>query len=108
MPVGVTGDVDNPDDGLTYVYVAAQNSSDDTPVMVDRTYGGDDDSPASHFATAGTDDDGHGVLYAMDDNDTYIEGGDTADPCETIRPAAEDNVRVISTTKTLTSPASST
>ena len=32
----------------------------------------------------------HGVLYGMDDNDTYIENGAVADPdCELLRPEVD-------------------
>ena len=97
---GVTGDVDNPavEDGLTYVYVAAQHDDDvDDAVTVDRTFGADKDNdiPASHFATAGADGGAHGVLYAMDNNDTYIVNGETAADCVTIRPGAGDTVKVV-------------
>ncbi len=90
-PTGMTDD--------TYVYVAAENSTDDIEVTVDQTFGGDDDTPVSHFATAGATDannnEVHGVLYATDDNDTYILNGDTAADCVTIRPEMTDTVRVV-------------
>ena len=72
----------------TFVYVAAKNSddTDDAIVTVDQVFGDDDDTPATHFATAGNG--AHGVLYAMDTNDIYIENGETAAACETIRPSA--------------------
>ena len=98
---GVTGDATENPDGLTYVYVAAQHDDDvgEAAVIVDQTFGEDKKKkiPASHFATAG-EASVHGVLYAMDNNDTYIVNGETAADCVTIRPKAGnpgDMVRIV-------------
>ena len=84
---------------VTYVYVAALNNLDNVTVTVDQTFGDDDDTPATHFATLGAPDAGgdeaHGVLYAVDDNDTYIVNGETAADCVTIRPEVDDMVRIV-------------
>ncbi len=86
-------------DGETFVYVEAKESDgDNKQVEVAQLFGADDDKdiPASHFATAGVDGTaGHGVLYAMDDNDTYIKDGAVPPPCEIFRPAADQQVRVV-------------
>ena len=80
---------------MTDVYVEAKASDgDDKQVEVAMIFGKTDDSPTTHFATAG-DGNNHGVLYAVDDNDTYIENGETPAPCVTLRPDVTDMVRVI-------------
>nr|MCQ3805518.1 S-layer homology domain-containing protein [Acidimicrobiia bacterium] len=94
-----TTDPDTNEEGIsgTYVYVEAKASDgDNKQVDVHQTYGGDAEKkiPATHFATAGGDD-GHGVLYAMDDNDTYIKDGETPAPCVTLRPEVDQQVRVV-------------
>ena len=82
-------------ENVTYVYTEAdEKDGDDTQLDVANVFGGTDDSPATHFANAGTGDD-HGVLYGMDDNDTYIQNGAVADPCEVLRPDVGDEVRVV-------------
>ena len=91
------GDTPDPATFGTYVYVEANASDgDNTQVTVHQTYGGDADKkiPATHFATAGSTE-GHGVLYAMDDNDTYIKQGEKAPPCQVFRPEAGQQVRVV-------------
>ncbi len=78
----------------TYVYVVAKASDgDNKQVVVHQTYGGSDDTPATHFATLGAA--AHGVLYAMDDNDTYIKDGEAPAPCVTLRPENGQQVRVV-------------
>ncbi len=81
----------------TNVYVAATDGDgDDRKITVHQTFGGNlaDEIPATHFATEGNGAD-HGVLYAMDDNDTYINNGESAPPCVAFRPQAGDVVRVV-------------
>ena len=101
VPVGepVDGDVDDPGADVTYVYVEAkEKDGDNIQVVVDQLFGADKKKkiPASHFATAGVDQtDGHGVLYAMDDNDTYIKDGAVPPPCEVFRPTVDQQVRVV-------------
>ena len=81
----------------TYVYVAAKaGDGEGKQVTVHQTFGGDtaQNTPATHFATEGSGSD-HGVLYAIDDNDTYRNNGETAAECLAFRPGVGDVVRVI-------------
>ena len=81
----------------TYVYVAADNShGNGEQVTVHQTFGGNaaEHVPATHFATQGSGSD-HGVLYAMDGNDTYRNNGETAPRWLAFRPQVGDVVRII-------------
>ena len=82
---------------VTYVYVAAKaGDGEGKQVTVHQTFGVDtaQNTPATHFATEGSGSD-HGVLYAIDDNDTYRNNGETAAECLAFRPGVGDVVRVI-------------
>ena len=81
----------------TNVYVAATDGDgDDRKITVHQTFGGNlaEEITATHFATEGSGTD-HGVLYAMDDNDTYINNGERTQPCVAFRPQVGDVVRVV-------------
>ena len=81
----------------TYVYVAANDShGNGKQVTVHQSFGGDSagNTPPTHFATEGSGSE-HGVLYAMDDNDTYSNNGETHPQCLAFRPRVGDVVRVI-------------
>ncbi len=74
----------------TYVYVeATEADGDNTQVTVHQLFGDD-----RHFATVGSGSD-HGVLYTMDDNDTYIKLGNRPPPCQDFRPEVGNLVRVV-------------
>ncbi len=92
VATNATGDAND-----TFVYVEATASDgDDTQVTVHQIFGGDSAKkiPATHFATEGSGSD-HGVLYSMDDNDTYIKNGERPPPCQVFRPEVGDVVRVV-------------
>lgn len=89
----VTGTTDPdttaPDTFGAYVYVeAAEADGDNTQVTAHQVFGD------AHFATVGTGR-AHGVLYAMDDNDIYIQQGQRPPPRMTFRPEAGQVVRVV-------------
>ena len=86
-------------ENMTFVYTEAdEKDGDNTQVTVANVFGGSGTSPATHFANAGTGEGMsaiHGVLYSMDDNDTYIKKGAVAPDCEEFRPEVKNVVRVV-------------